>query len=297
MMQLRFVLFLILSLVISYQAQAQEFNCKVQVNTQQMPGTNKNLFEEIRSSVESLMNTQQWTDTEYESQEKLGCSMLFIFKKKSGNTLTCDFQIQLQRPVYGTTLTTTLLNFQEELVFDYQENQVLRYNGPSSDDNLMATLTFWAYVMLGLDADSFSNLGGTIYYKRAQDVVSQAQGSLGILWKAREDKNHWAWLNALTNENHPEMRQQTYKYHRLGLDVMYKDPEKGRTQISQSLNLLRLEKDSNPKSPLLSNFIDCKLNELISLYSQAESREKSEVFTILTSTYPTMTSRLQRLKL
>jgi hypothetical protein len=297
MMQSRSILFFLICLLIGIQARAQEFNCKVQVNAQQISGTNKVLFEEIRSSVETLMNTQQWTDTEYESQEKLACSMLFIFKKKSGKTLTCDFQIQLQRPVYGTTLTTTLLNFQEELVFDYQENQVLRFNGTTSDDNLMATLTFWAYVMLGIDADSFSNLGGTIYYRRAQDVVSQAQGGLGILWKAREEKNHWAWLNELTNENHPEMRQQSYKYHRLGLDVMYKDPEKGRSQISQSLNLLRLEKDSNPKSPLLSNFIDCKLNELINLYSQAESREKSEVFAILASTYPTMMSRFQRLKL
>jgi hypothetical protein len=146
---------------------SQEFNCRVQINTQQISGTDKSVYEDFKKKVESFMAGQQWSNLKLAPHEKIDCSLNFIFKSNQGTTYTCDFQIQSQRPIYGSTLNTTLLNTKEELTFDYQQNQTLSYqDATGADGNLIATLAFWSYVMLGLDFDSFSLLGGTPFIKK-----------------------------------------------------------------------------------------------------------------------------------
>lgn len=275
---------------------AQEFNCRVQVNTQQITGTDKTIYERFRTTVESFMNTQAWSNLQLSKNERLDCSLLFIFKTRNDNAFTCDLQIQLQRPVYGTTLMSTLLNMQEELKFDYQENQTLTFNPTSLDGNLIATLSFWSYVMLGLDFDSFSKLGGTPFYQKAQDIAGFAQGTFGELWKPQEDKNHWGWINALTSENQQPMRLLSYNYHRRGLDIMYQNPDLGRAAISQAMNPLKAIRQVKSGSPLLANFIETKVDELINLYSKAEMQEKQQVYTLLNEVYPASSNRLQGIK-
>lgn len=275
---------------------AQELNCKVQINTEQITGTDKAVYENLKNVVEEFMNTQQWSNLKLTNSEKIDCSVSFIMKIRNGNTHTCDFQIQSSRPVFGTTYSTSLLNTREELTFDYQENQPLTYNETSIDNNLTATLAFWAYIMLGLDFDSFSKLGGTPFFQKAQDITSIAQGSLGDNWKAQEDKNHWGWINALSDENQPAMRILSYNYHRLGLDVMYQTVVDGRTQITTALSALKDAKQVKPRSPLLSNFIDTKADELMNIYTKATAQEKQSVFDLLTGVYPASANRLQGIK-
>jgi len=275
---------------------AQEFNCRVQVNTQQITGSDKTIYERFRTTVESFMNTQAWSNLQLSKNERLDCTLLFLFKTRNSNTFTCDFQVQLQRPVYGSTLMTSLLNMRENLTFDYQENQTLTFNPTNIDGNLIATLSFWSYIMLGLDFDSFSKLGGTPFFQRAQDIVGLAQGSYGELWKAQEDKNHWGWVNALTSENQQPMRLLSYTYHRLGLDVMHQEPEQGRTAITQALNQLKPVRQAKSGSPLLANFIETKADELINIYSKAEMEEKQQVYTLLNEVFPASSNRLQGIK-
>jgi len=275
---------------------SQEFNCRVQVNTQQITGTDKAIYDNFKTTVESFMNSQQWSNLQLSKNELIDCTMIFIFKTRDGDAHTCDFQLQLQRPVYGTSLTTSLLNMREELTFEYQENQILNFNETNIDGNLIATLAFWSYVMLGLDFDSFSKLGGTPFFQRAQDIAGIAQGSLGDLWKAQEDKNHWGWINVLVNENQPQMRLLSYNYHRLGLDEMHKDATNGRAQITQALTALKTAKQAKPGSPLLSNFIDTKADELINIYSKADMKEKQQVYDLLNEVYPASSNRLQGIK-
>ena len=278
------------------ELKAQELNCRVQVNTQQISGTDKAIYETFKTTVESFMNTSQWSSLQLSNVEKINCSMMFVFKSRNGDTHECELQIQSQRPIYGTTLTTSLLNMRENLKFDYQENQVLNFNETNIDDNLTATLAFWSYMILGLDFDSFSKLGGTPFFQKAQDIVTQAQGGLGELWKGQEDKNHWGWINALMDENQPTMRLLSYDYHRNGLDVMYKDVENGRSQITSALFTLKEAKHFKPKSPLLSNFIDTKVDELVNIYSKANAQEKEKVYEQLTEIYPAFGNRLQGIK-
>jgi len=295
-MKKKLFLLVCLSVVAMFEATAQELNCRLQINTQQITGTDKAIYDNFKKSVESFMNSTQWSNLQLRNNEKIECSMVFVFKTRQGDTHTCDVQIQSQRPVYGTTLTTSLLNMREEITFEFPENKVLTYNEALIDDNLTATLAFWSYIILGLDFDSFSKMGGTPFFQKAQEIENMAQGSLGVLWTGQEDKNHWGWANALSDENQPAMRLLSYEYHRIGLDEMHKDAEKGRSQITQSLTALKTAKQAKPRSPLLANFIDTKADELINIYSKAPAQEKQNVFTLLTDIYPASGNRLQGIK-
>ncbi|HET9570117.1 MAG TPA: DUF4835 family protein [Bacteroidales bacterium] len=290
------LLLLILLLTGGLSVFAQELNCKIQVNTEQISGTDKAVYENFKSVVQEYMNTTRFSNAQLGNVEKVDCSILFIFKSREANTHTCDFQIQSSRPVYGSNYTTTLLNFREQLIFEFQENQTLTFNETTITDNLTATLDFWAYVILGLDFDSFSKLGGSPFFQRAQEITSMAQGSMGDNWKAQVDKNHWGWSNVLSNENQPEMRLLSYQYHRLGLDVMYDKPQEGREQIISSLDYLKPAKQFKPGSPLLSNFIETKADELINICSKSSTQEKTAVYDLLSNIYPASTNRLQGIK-
>jgi len=290
------ILMLILLLTGGLSIYAQELNCKVQINTEQISGTDKAVYESLKSVVQEYMNTTRFSNVQLSNTEKIDCSILFIFKTRDANTYTCDFQIQSSRPVYGSNYTTNLLNFREQLTFDFQENQTLTFNETTVSDNLTATLDFWAYIVLGLDFDSFSKLGGGPFFQRAQEITSMAQGSMGDSWKAQVDKNHWGWANVLSNENQPEMRLLSYQYHRLGLDIMYDKPEEGRAKIFSSLENLKTAKQNKPGSPLLSNFIETKADELINIYSKANAQEKQGVYDLLSTIYPASSNRLQGIK-
>lgn len=279
-----------------FEANAQELSCRIQVNTAQIQGTDKAIYDNFNRSVESFLNTTQWSNLQLRNNEKIECSMVFIFKSREGDQHTCELQIQAIRPVYGTTLTTSLLNMREEIKFEYSENKVLNYNESVIDDNLTATLAFWSYIILGLDFDSFSNLGGTPFYLKAKEIANMAQGSLGESWAGQEDKNHWGWINALSDENQIALRQLAYEYHRLGLDEMYKDTEKGRAQITQAISKLKIAKQLKPRSPLLANFLDSKSDELINIYSKSTVQEKNNIYNLLTEIYPASSNRLQGIK-
>jgi hypothetical protein len=289
----RFWLMWVLLLAVPISAFGQEFKCRVQINTQQIPGTDKVVYERFRNVVQEYMNNTNFSSLELTDTEKLDCNMMFIFKKREGENLTCDLQIQSSRPVYGSNYTTTLLNFREELSFAFSDNQTLTYQPDRVEDNLTATLDFWAFVMLGLDSDSFSKLGGTSYFQHAQDIVQLAQGKLGDNWKGQVDRNHWGWINSLTNTNQNELRLVTYQYHRLGLDSMHLNTERGRAQILNAINSLSKARKARPNSPLISNFIETKCDEMINILSTASSKEKQEAYDLLSFLYPSYSNRLQ----
>jgi len=275
---------------------AQELNCKVQINSQQIPGTDKSVYDNLKEVIMEFMNTQKWSNLELKNLEKIDCSFSLIMKTREGNTHTCDLQIQSSRPVFGSSYSTTLLNMREDFTFEFQENQTLTFNPTSMDNNLTATLAFWSYVILGLDFDSFAQKGGDPFFQKAQEISSLAQGTLGESWKAQEDKNHWGWINSLTDPNQASMRTLSYNYHRLGLDVMYEKADEGRNQILSALQGLTLAKQANSRSPLLTNFLDTKADELINIFTKASGQDKISAFNLLTEVYPAAVTRLDGIK-
>lgn len=281
----------------SQSAIAQELNCRIQVNTDQIEGTDKAVYESLRNALTEFMNERKWTNISLAQNEKIECNMLFIMQSKENNIHKAEMQIQSRRPVYGSSYTSSLLNVRQAIEFEYQENQQLEFNENNLQNNLTANLAFWSYLILCMDFDSFSPYGGEAFLSKARDIVFQAQGFLGDNWKANEDdKNCWGWVNALGDERQKALRMLNYQYHRQGLDMMHKNADEARKTITASFGVLEEVKSLHPRSPLLSNLADSKLEEWIQLYSKASTAEKQAAFDLLSYIYPGQSNRLQAIK-
>lgn len=289
---------ILLAWVGAQKATAQELACQVEINSQAIEGTNKSVFETLQGAITEYMNTRKWTNTTFAPNERIECRMFFTIKSYEDDRMKGDLQVQLSRPVYNSTYTTTLLNFRDTKIdFEYREGDPLVFNENNMESNLTAILNFYAYLFLALDFDSFSPLGGQPYYERAAAVVQMAQSSGEIGWKAFEDnKNRSAVLGSYTETNTGGIRQLLYNYHRRGLDEMATSPDKGRAVITESLSEIAKIYKNAPMSVALSIFRDSKLDELVNVYSKAPQAEREKVFELLSPIYPTDQERLSKIK-
>lgn len=293
-----FLVFLLFCCGLINKAKAQELNCQVEINSSQVQGTNKSVFETLQTAINEYMNTNIFTNAQFSPNEKIDCRLFFTIKEVNDNTFTGDLQIQATRPVYNASLTTTLINFKDtKIEFSYQENEPLIFSVNSMESQLTAILNFYAYLILAIDFDSFSPNGGQPYWDRLKEIVQMAQSSGETGWRAFEDtKNRSAVLSAYTDAATSPIRELFYAYHRTGLDEMATSPDKGRSNITKSLEKLKAVYDAAPMSVALSMFKDAKLDELVNIYSQAPSEERIKVYEILEPLYPTDQQRLDQIK-
>lgn len=276
----------------------QELNCEVEINSDQVQGTNKQVFETLKGAINDYMNTTTFTTAQFASNEKIVCKLFFTIKEYDDNTFTGDLQVQSTRPVYNSSYTTTLLNFKDSKIeFTYQENEPLVFSENSMESNLTAILNFYAYLIIAIDFDSFSPRGGDPYYERLEMIVQMAQSSGETGWKAFEDtKNRSSVLSAYTEATTAGIRDLLYEYHRTGLDEMVLSPEKGRKKISDTLKYIQKIYEAAPMSVILSMFKDAKLDELVNVYSKANQTEREAAYEILSPIYPTETERINKIK-
>lgn len=277
---------------------AQELNCSVTVNADQVEGTNKSVFETLQSAVSDYMNTTVFTNAQFSTNEKIDCRLFFTIKEYDGETMKGDLQVQSMRPVYNSSYTTTVLNFKDTKIdFTYRENEPLTFSVNNMESQLTAILNFYAYLFLALDFDTFAPEGGTPYYDRLASIVQMAQSSSEVGWKAFEDtKNRSAVLSAFTDPATSSLRRLLYDYHRMGFDQMSVSVEKGRAKVTETLDIIKGIYDKAPMSVGLSMFKDAKLDELVNLYSKAPAEERNKVYNLLEPIYPTETERLMEIK-
>ncbi|MCM1369442.1 MAG: DUF4835 family protein [Candidatus Amulumruptor caecigallinarius] len=282
----------------SLNCAAQEFRCNVEVNSQQIEGTNRNAFERLKESLNSYMNETKFSDATFSPIEKIECNLFLTVNEYAGDRIKGDLQLQLIRPVYNSTYTTTLFNFRDAKVeFEYREGDPIVYNEQQPESNLTAILDFYANLFLGIDFDSFSPKGGERFYEKAASIVQQQQSSGEVGWKTFEDnKNRSAVLSSYTDGNTSGIRQLLYDYHRRGLDEMVTSPDKGRETITRSLDEIKNIYSNAPMSVALSIFRDSKLDELVNIYSQAPETERTKVYDLLQPIYPTESERLNKIK-
>lgn len=283
---------------ISCAASAQELNCKVTVNSDQVNGSSKSVFETLQQAISDYMNTTVFTNMQFSTNEKIECTLFFTIKEYSDDQMSGDLQIQALRPVYNSTYTTTLINFKDtKLDFTYRENEPLIFTLTNWENQLTGILNYYAYLILAMDCDSFAPRGGDEMYERLAQIVQQGQSSGETGWKAFEDtKNRAAVLASLTDPSTTAIRDLLYNYHRKGLDEMVQSPDKGRATITESLNTINAIYEKAPMSVALSMFKDAKLDELVNLYSKAPVTERNAVYKLLEPIYPTETERLEKLK-
>ncbi len=293
------IIFIVLGIDFINQANAQELNCSVEINSSQVQGSNKDVFTTLQQAIADYMNTTKWTDAQFYANEKIECKLFFTIKKyDENNVMSGDLQIQSNRPVYNSSYITTLFNFKDTKIdFTYSINEPLIFSENSMESNLTAILNFYAYMILALDFDSFSLRGGDLYYEKASAVVRLAQSSGETGWKAFEDnKNRSAVLSAYYDKNTSLIREILYRYHRKGLDEMALSANKGRAVITETLSKLKQVYDVAPMSVCLSIFKDSKLDELVNVYSKASGSEKESVYELLYPLYPTENTRLDKIK-
>lgn len=283
-------LFTIFLIAVAGCGMAQELNCTVNINVgPRVQTSDPVIFKDMKNALQLFMNSRKWTTDTYKTHEKIGCSILInINEMPTIGNFSASVQIQSARPVFNSNYTSLLLNYADrDWQFEYVESQPLEFNDNIYTNNLTSMLAFYAYVIIGLDYDSFSELGGTSYFQKAQMVVINAQSANREGWQPLGSNRNRYWLSEnLLNGQLTDLRRAMYNYHRLGLDMFDKTPDKSRETILKCLRDVKKVRDVNPSSILVVSFFDAKAKELSNIFSDGDQQIRRQAFDLITTMDP-----------
>lgn len=266
MRNILFVIFLLFAVLRTY---AQELNCQVTVNSDQVGQTNQQIFRTLERSLNDFVNKTKWTNRVYRENERVNARMFITVTQYESDRFEANIQIQSTRPVFNTSYESPVFNYKDNAFnFQYQEFQPLVYNPNSFDSNLIAVISYYVYVMLGLDADTFSLEGGNDFYRRAQNIVTQAQSSSYSGWSQETgDRSRFELVDNLLSNSFREYRIAMYNYHRKGLDILADNNSTGKQIIMGSLRLFETLISRRPNAFLIQTFFDAKSEEIQNIFS------------------------------
>jgi hypothetical protein len=289
---------LVVTLLIYSRVNAQELNCNVQINSSQVQGSDKSIFEAMQKAIFEFMNSKKWTNNVYQNTERIECTVLInITEQVSTNEFKATIQVQSRRPVYNTSYPTTTLNhLDKDMDFKFNEFDPLEYSEGNFISNLTSVLAYYANIIIGLDYDSFSKKGGTKYFQNAKAIVNSAQGAQQSGWKAFEgERNRYWFAENMLHQNYAALRDCFYQYHRLGFDMMAKNVVVGRASVLKSLKQLEQVYNRKPGGFQLQIFFNAKSNEIVDLFVEGLSKEKAEVTNLLNKIDPTNLSKYAKI--
>lgn len=287
-----FVLFFLLQ----FPSIAQELNCVVKVNADRVQTTDRSVFSDMEKAFSQFMSTTRWTNDTYQQVEKIHCSInITIESMPSIGIFNATVHIQSARPVFDTNYETLLLNFADrDWQFEYTESLPLEYVENVYTSNLVSMLSYYAYVILGLDNDSFGKLSGDQWYNKASNIVNLAQSSNRTGWQPLDSNRNRYWLvENLTNQQMSPVREGIYNYHRLGLDRFNENQDQARQQVLNVLKEIQKVNNLRTNSILIISFFDAKADELLQIFSQGAMQARREAYDIITKIDPTKTDRFQ----
>lgn len=298
----RIIYFLVLALAHSLHVHCQELQAKVTINHNQIQGTDVSVFDNLQQTLEQFINDRQWTSLQFQKNERIVCNFNITVTKydASSNTFTCSAMIQANRPVYNSAYTSTLYNNKDaSFYFQFAQFDQLNFNDENVDNQLTALIAYYAYLIIGLDLDSFSPMGGEDVLQRCMNLVNNAQNLDFPGWKSFEDdRNRFAIINDYLDGGMQPFRQLQYEYYRNGLDEMANNVERGRTNISAAIeNNLKKCHEDKPMSMLPQIWTDYKRDELASIYQgKGTQKEKQTVYDILFSINASQNSAWEKIK-
>ncbi|WP_158796777.1 DUF4835 family protein [Pedobacter sp. L105] len=291
------LLFILLLFCIT--AHTQELNFRVQVSAPKVPNINKNNIDQLRTIIRDFLNNNKWTNENYRPQEKIDCNLVITINSwDGGSSYTADAQIQTSRPIFGTTYSSTLLNLNDkDFDFSYNDGQPIDFSDQNYLTNLSSLLSYYAYTVIGLDKDSFSKLGGTPYYLKAQNILNIAQASGNTGWKAFDGLRNRYWLNEnLLNKSYQELRVFIYNYHTNTLDHMQEDPGKGAKLMLGYLSDLQ-QMDKQKLGSIFPNvYFATKAEETANILMLGSSQDKTDGYTLLSQIDPANINKYEVLK-
>lgn len=271
------------------QSHAQELQAKITINHNQIQGTDKSVFENLQQTLEQFVNDRQWTNLQFQKNERIQCSFNITVTKydKSSNLFTCKALIQASRPVYNSAYTTTIYNNSDnEFTFEFAEFDQLEFNEETLDNQLVALFAYYAYLIIGINLDTFAPMGGEDVLQRCMTLTNNAQNLNFPGWKSFDnDRNRFAIINDYLDGGMAPFRQLQYDYYRKGLDEMANNAERGRTEITTAIqeDLKKCHEDK-PLSRLPQIWTDYKRDELANIYKgKGTQKEKESVYEILFS--------------
>ena len=280
----------------------QELQAKITINRQKVQGTDASVFENLQQTLEQFVNERQWTALQFQENERIVCNFNITVNKyvQAENKFQCTALIQANRPVYNASYTTTLYNnTDKQFDFEFAQFDQLNFNEEVIDNQLVALFAYYAYLIIGLDLDSFSPLGGTDVLQHCMNLVNNAQDLGYPGWKSFEDsRNRFAIINDYLDEQMKPFRQLQYDYYRKGLDEMAQNAERGRTNITTALeeNLKKAHSDK-PLSQLPQIWTDYKRDELANIYKgKGTQKEKEAVYDLLMSLNASQSNAWDKIK-
>ena len=302
-MYMRIIVLLPLFFLSTLPLYSQELQAKININHSQIQGTDVSVFENLQQTLEQFVNEKQWTPLQFQNNERIQCTFNITVTKyiREENRFECSALIQANRPVYNTSYSTTLYNNKDDnFHFAFAQFDQLNFTDEVIDNQLTALFAYYAYLIIGINLDSFSPMGGTDILQRCMYLVNNAQ-DLGFPgWKSFEDsRNRFAIINDYLDESLKPLRQLQYDYYRKGLDEMANNAERGRTEISGALeNNLKVAHDNKPLSLLPQIWTDYKKDELINIYKgKGTQKEKERIFDLLMSINASQNSAWENIKL
>jgi hypothetical protein len=291
--------FLVLAMICcSFLAIGQEFRCNVSVSSSRVEGTYKQIFESMRTDIYEFINNRKWSDNVFTADERIECTIFIqITEQLSTDEFKGTIQVQLNRPIFAASFNSPLLNIKDnDLQFRYVEFQPLEFDETSNTNPLTNILAYYANILLGFDYDSYSPLGGTVYFQKARDIVNRSQNAREKGWRAFEGNFNRFWLvENLTNKAYGPFRELIYRYHRLGLDVMADKPDIGRAEIADALKNMQRVYRSKPDTYINRIFFDAKSDELVNIFSKGSTDERGRVMTILTECDPSNSGKYEKI--
>ena len=264
---MRNILSLFLVLIFSC-AQSQELNCTVTVNAQKLPNANQSVFKTLETALNEFVNRTQWTSQTFKQNEKINCSMYITISSNNSDQFVATIQVQSSRPIHNSSYASPILNFNDkDFTFKYAEFESLNYNPTAFESNLVSVISFYSYVILGMDADSFVAESGNTYFETAQNISNVAQQSGYKGWtQADGNQSRYFLINDLLSPTFREVRQTMYDYHN-GLDLMNQDLKASKEKIKKSLLNLSKLNATRPNAFLTRVFFDAKSDEIVSIFS------------------------------
>ena len=274
-------------------ASAQEFLCTIGIQSQKIEGVDKSVFDAMQTSMFEFMNNRKWSSYNFKMEERIKCTMVFTFDEvRGGDDFTGSVNVVLQRPIYNTDYASPVINMvDKDIHFRYIPYQTMDFVENSYTNNLTSILAYYAYLMLGLDFDTYSLYGGDEFYDKAQAVVTAAQSAPEQGWQAFEGpKNRNQFVGNILNGSYQSLRDFLYEYHRQGMDNLSEDKDGARSTIARSLRHFKTINDKRPGLYPLQVFVESKRNEIIDIFKKATPAEKTAMINIMKDVDPANSS-------
>ena len=296
------LLFFAIMFILADAVRAQELQARVTLNYSQIQGTDASVFEDLKQTLTQFINDRQWTNLQFQKNERIPCNFNITVTKydNSSNLFTCKATIQANRPVYNSTYTSTIYNNTDnDFNFNYAQFDQLQFNEENVDNQLTALVAYYAYLIIGINLDTFAPMGGEEVLQQCMNLANNSQNLNFPGWKAFDnDRNRFAIINDYLDGSMKTFRQFQYDYYRTGLDEMANNAERGRTNITIAIeNDLKKCHEDNPMSMLPQIWTDYKRDELANIYKgKGTQKEKESVYNILFSINASQNSAWEKIK-